>query len=361
MAMRIWDDSTEGEVWLVNPELESKDYETDYTSTSDTDSSADTLATIESTDAPAFFRIEHGRAFSSYEGVPMVLPTDNGEIRRLRTQHLAVKLMIGGALDEVVRAHLTPSLDGRRKSILDVRTQAGIWAEEMALAYPEVDIKSIDVAPTTSHIPRRNLQHEVYDIHEGILEADATFDIVHARQTISMVAGWHSLLKDMHRVLRPGGLFIFGEVYPQASFPGEHTSALKGPASRIAAFFEHFRATLSKIGILVEASHEIDAWLNPEDPIWGLQPTSSGFHRISHSVWELPVNGLWHPDPLMQEVGRLMAVNTCQFVECLRPMFVSSGVTDSDFDVWVEDIHEEVRDPMNNSVIRYHLVFAYKL
>ncbi|KAG8695090.1 hypothetical protein FRC09_009399 [Ceratobasidium sp. 395] len=361
MATRMWDDSTEGEVWLVDPELESKDYETDYASTSDTDSSVDTLATIESTDMPTFFRIEYGRAFSSYEGIPMVLPTDSAEIRRLRTQHLAVKLVTRGTLDEAISTHLAPNVDGRQKNVLDVRTQTGMWAEEMALAYPEVDIKSIDVAPTIQHIPRHNLQHEVYDIHEGILEADATFDVVHACHTITMVMDWRSLLKDMHRVLRPGGLFIFAELYPQLTFPEEYAPALKGPASRSAAFFEELRAMVLKRGILAEASREIDAWLSSEDILWRSQLIFSGFHRISHRVWELPVNGLWHPNPLMQEVGLLMAMNICQFVESTRPLFLSSGMTDPEFDAWVADIRSEVRDPLNNAIIRYHVVCAYKL
>ncbi|KAG8762092.1 hypothetical protein FRC12_009190 [Ceratobasidium sp. 428] len=377
MATRMWDDSTEGEVWLVEPELETQDYETDYATLSDTDSSVDTLATIESADVAsecdllmwlidlivgsAFFRIEHGRAFSAYEGVPMVLPTDSAEIRRLRVQHLAIKLIMGGTLDEIISTHLTLSSDGRRKSVLDVRTQTGMWAEEMALAYPEVDIKSIDVAPTIQHIPRHNLQHEVYDIHEGILESDATFDIVHARHTIGMIKDWRSLLRDMHRVLRPGGLFIFAEIYPQLTFPEEHIPALKGSASRSASLFEELRAILSKRGVLVEGTHKIDAWLSPQDVLWESRLAPSGFHRISHRVWELPINGLWHPDPLMQEVGLLMAMNTCQFVESTRPMFLSSGMTDPEFDAWVEDIRREVRDPMNNSIIRYHVVCAYKL
>lgn len=57
----------------------------------------------------------------------------------------------------------------------------------MAVKFPTVDIKSIDVAPTVPHYPRANLHHEVYDIHKGILEPTGTFDIVHARHSVNMV------------------------------------------------------------------------------------------------------------------------------------------------------------------------------
>jgi hypothetical protein len=62
-------------------------------------------------------------------------------------------------------------------------------AEEMAIKFPDVDVKTIDVAPTIAHLPRANLHHEVYDIHAGIMEPDNSFDIVHARHTINMVRG----------------------------------------------------------------------------------------------------------------------------------------------------------------------------
>ncbi|KAG8741020.1 hypothetical protein FRC10_003443 [Ceratobasidium sp. 414] len=53
-------------------------------------------------------------------------------------------------------------------------------ADETAMKFPEVDVTSIDAVPTIPYIPRANLQHEVYEIHEGIMEADETFDAVHA-------------------------------------------------------------------------------------------------------------------------------------------------------------------------------------
>lgn len=69
-----------------------------------------------------------------------------------------------------------------------ILTNASHRAEEMAIKFPDVYVKSIDVAPTIQHVPRPNLHHEVYDVHEGIMESDGTFDIVHARHTIGMVS-----------------------------------------------------------------------------------------------------------------------------------------------------------------------------
>ncbi|KAG8743091.1 hypothetical protein FRC10_000391 [Ceratobasidium sp. 414] len=356
MATHMWNDATEGDVWYVEPETSTKDCcPAGYTYSSDTDSTVATMETIESSELGEFFRVEYGRAFPIYEELPMALPSDAGEIHRLQIQHTALKLLVGDALDSILEAHLRPGPDGRQKRVLDVRTQTGLWAEELAIKFPDVDVKTIDVAPTIPHLPRANLHHEVYDVHAGIMESDGSFDVVHARHTVNMIKDWRTLLKDMHRVLRPGGILVFGELDPRLTAPKDGVPAIRGPASRSAGFLEEYRAALSSRGILTEACRDIDSWLAPDNPLWGSLP-GSGFRDIAHRVWEAPLNGLWHPDPLMQEIGMLMAMNFCEFVGNARPLFLSSGHTDSEFDKWVEDMRGEVRDPLNNVVIRYHAI-----
>ncbi|QRV80127.1 methyltransferase domain protein [Ceratobasidium sp. AG-Ba] len=310
MATRVWDEVTEGVVWVVDPTADAKEYDTENRRVSDTYSSVDSMITIQSNDVSSFFPYESGRAYPLYEGVPMVLPADQGEIRRLRIQHLAVKLVMGKLLDELIAKHLASCPEERRKSVLDVRTQTGLWAEEIAASYLDVHVKSIDVAPTIQHIPRDNLHYELYDVHKGIMENDGTFDIIHA---------WHSL----------------GMTYPRITLPDELTPALDGPCAQTARLFEQIRDLWSKGGIQTEGSQLIDAWLSPGDIVWTSRP-NFGLHRATHGVWELPVNGLWHPDPAMQEVGLLMAMNVCQFVENTRPVFLGSGMTDLEFDEWFE-------------------------
>ncbi|KAG8790360.1 hypothetical protein FRC12_012053 [Ceratobasidium sp. 428] len=169
------------------------------------------------------------------------------------------------------------------------------------------------------------------------------------------------MLKDMHRVLRPGGMLIFGELDPRITAPGEAAPAIHGLASQSARFFEEYRAALSNGGVLIDSCRDIDSWLDRDNQLWAAPHTEYGFSNVEHRSWEAPVNGLWHPDPRMQEVGMFMAMNFCEFMGSARPLLLSSGLTDSEIDKWMEDIRREIRDPMNNSIIRYHAVWAYKL
>ncbi|KAF8717467.1 Methyltransferase domain, partial [Rhizoctonia solani] len=360
MSARVWDDETEAEVWIVEPGFLDKDPSLDDLYSSDSETTISSTDTIQSIDAPDYFRVSHGRAFPIYDDLPMALPADQGEIYRLRLQHMAIKKLVGKALDSIIEVHLTPSPDGRRKRILDVRTQSGLWADEMAIKYPTVDVKSIDVVPTVAHYPRHNLHYEVYDIHAGILEPTGTFDIVHARHSVSMVKGWTSLLQEIHRVLRPGGLLIFGEFDPRLTLPGEHEPAFHGLSHNTARFCEAYRSALAKGGVLIEAFSEIDAWLCPGSGLWDTK-TPSGFHQTNHRVWEVPMSGLWHPDPEMQEIGMLMAMNFRQFIINAQPLFLSYETPQGDYDGWVEEVKREIRDPMNSTLIRYHSVTALKL
>ncbi|QRV98583.1 methyltransferase domain protein [Ceratobasidium sp. AG-Ba] len=330
MATRIWDDVTEGEIWHVEPVIPGRGDVCNHPS-SDTDSTASTLETVESSELSAYFRMEHGRAFPIYEELPLTFPSDVDEIRRLKIQHAALKLVVGDALDGIVMAQLLPSPDGRRKQILDIRTQTGIWAGELAARFAHVDVKSIDVAPTIPHYRRANLFHEVYDIHMGIMEPNETFDIVHARHTFHMIRDWQAFVKDIHRVLRPGGMLIVGEFEPRLTFPEGSNPGLNGPGSHSIRFFDHFRQALLSRGLPVDICQDVDTWLNPANPLWTDIP-GSGFCNLEHRTWEVPLNGLWHPDPVMQQAGIYMAMNLSEFLNNTRPLFLSAGFTDDAFD-----------------------------
>ena len=59
---------------------------------------------------------------------------------------------------------------------------------EMANEFPHADFTSVDIVPHVPHVPRPNiLGYEVYDVYNGIAEADESFDLVHMRHVTSKV------------------------------------------------------------------------------------------------------------------------------------------------------------------------------
>ncbi|CAE6437784.1 unnamed protein product [Rhizoctonia solani] len=125
MATRVWNDETEAEVWMVEPRLSKDDF--GATDSSDTETTISSMETIESAEVADYFCVRHGRAFPMYDDLPLALPADQGEMYRLKIQHMAIKKLVGGALDSIIESQLAPSFDGRRRCVLDIRTQGGIW------------------------------------------------------------------------------------------------------------------------------------------------------------------------------------------------------------------------------------------
>lgn len=58
----------------------------------------------------------------------------------------------------------------------------------MASEFTHVEFVSLDVSPMAAHIPRENITFEVYDLYAGLAEADASFDMVHVRNTATKVS-----------------------------------------------------------------------------------------------------------------------------------------------------------------------------
>ena len=58
----------------------------------------------------------------------------------------------------------------------------------MAVEFPHVDFISVDTIPLVPHAQSPNLLgYEVYDLYNGIAEADESFDLVHVKHVTTKV------------------------------------------------------------------------------------------------------------------------------------------------------------------------------
>ncbi|KAG8734723.1 hypothetical protein FRC10_011499 [Ceratobasidium sp. 414] len=76
----------------------------------------------------------------------------------------------------------------------------------MATEFPHVQFRSLDVAPIMAHVPRSNVVFEVYDIAGGLLLDDSSQDTVFLNVVFELVKDYPALIREVYRVLRPGGL-----------------------------------------------------------------------------------------------------------------------------------------------------------
>lgn len=59
--------------------------------------------------------------------------------------------------------------------------------QETAGMYPTARFTSLDVKPLVAFEPHPRITFEVYDFYAGMTVPDASYDVIHARQAVTMV------------------------------------------------------------------------------------------------------------------------------------------------------------------------------
>ncbi|KAF8693087.1 Methyltransferase domain, partial [Rhizoctonia solani] len=262
-------DGTEGVVYHVPGAVYEVSDFSPYDTDSDTASvcSQHSASTLSSQDARAYFEDVGGRLYPIDQALPIFMPQDEQESRRLDHEHFALKLVLGCNYIGPVASHLRHDPMAPRKRVLDIGTQQGTWVQEMASEFPHVEFVSLDFSPMAAHIPRENITFEVYELYSGLVEADASFDMVH-------VGNYQFLIQELYRVLRPGGLLISGE-FENETYGADNPNTPLGDASpRLSRALAFVRQALAAQGVTVDAGRQLPDMLN----------NSKLFPPISHST-----------------------------------------------------------------------------
>lgn len=100
------------------------------------------------------YRFENGRRYHAFKAGAYLYPNDEDALDQMDIEHHNQSLMLG-------RLHMSPIKDPLE--ILDVGTGTGIWAIDMADAYPAATITGIDLSPTQPSWVPPNVRFEVDD------------------------------------------------------------------------------------------------------------------------------------------------------------------------------------------------------
>lgn len=118
---------------------------------------------------------------------------------------------------------LLPDVAGR--SVLDAGCGPGVYAEWL-LAHG-ARVVGLDVSERMVEIAGERVGDRA-EVLRADLDApldfldDASFDVVLAALVVDYVREWRSLFREFHRVLRPGGRFVFSVEHPFSDFSYRH-------------------------------------------------------------------------------------------------------------------------------------------
>jgi len=313
------------------------------------------IATIASHEIPTYYEDFNGRRFYSQAlgYSPYVFPADAEEMERQNLQHEIIKLLTSGNHIGPVEQILAADPGGRRKVVMDLGTGSGIWVEQMAHAFPHVKFIGVDLVPTATSFPPEHARFECYNLEEGLRRHDASVDFVHAR-FLSLGIGpntYPTLLREIARVLRPGGLFYSGEFDLTHRTPSG--AALSTSTWRTIANAESRLIRAVQIRGLGDSAARIPEWLQQD----------GGFTGITPSVFDVPIGSSNHwpslQDERRREVAQMGRRCMLQFVNAVRPLFLDTADSYSrDTDEFLSEYKEELSQCL--LVGTYRVVYAIR-
>ncbi|OJD29113.1 methyltransferase [Diplodia corticola] len=269
------------------------------------------------------YEYKNGRRYAAYKDSKYFLPNDEAECDRSDLIHHIYGMLLGG------RLILAPIPHPQR--IVDLGCGTGIWAMDVADAYPSADVLGIDISPIQPSWVPPNVRFVVDDVELPWTTSEADkFDLVHFVNLNACIGDWPALLRQCFDNLRPGGWLEAKETdttsqSDDGSFPA--TCALY-------VLQETIRDAMDKCGRTMHAPARMKRWME-----------EAGFVDVTEQVFKLPFNP-WPKDPELKKIGRFQLA---QFLDALKPYALGTlvellGWTSEEMEVALAGARKDLRN-----------------
>ncbi|KAL7314048.1 hypothetical protein PS15m_007706 [Mucor circinelloides] len=145
-----------------------------------------------------------GREYYANSKIAYLMPKDADETDRLVKQHTVLKYNLQGNFKAPLSKELQDGI-----VVLDSGCGPATWTFDMAKEFPNSKFHGVDITPLSfpEGVKPDNCEFQVANIAEHIPYPDNTFDYIHQRLLVMGLTheSWDNTLKEMFRVLKPGG------------------------------------------------------------------------------------------------------------------------------------------------------------
>ncbi|KAG9101064.1 hypothetical protein FRC06_003407 [Ceratobasidium sp. 370] len=279
--------------------------------------------------------------------LPCILPVDSREMVRRTVQHNLVHLALGSHTFGPFEECMTPR---RNKVVLDIGSDSGKWVEEVSeeLSH-EPRFHSVELVPL-SPTETPNVYFEVYDFQrEAIRQGDSTVDVVHSRFQNFHILDWPCFLVDVARVLKPGGLFISGELDIPLQYADEQQFSATRHLYSLVVNTMHQRGYTPNVGESMPTL--LEALRSPTDNDTPL------FTNIGSQTITIPV-GRNHPVPEQVELSVLAMDCLMRLSSSLKPLLQSCGLNQVEVNGLVTAHRRELHE--GKAAMTYRMTWAQR-